>query len=359
MKPHQVIYCLFVTLALFSCGNADLGHTGSIPGDDPAPFYADLRAIVQSQTGLGHGIQTRSFPVWHLRGPWDDASKALFRQGVKVVFSDSASLAGRDPQAITDFGLTWQDVQGEPNMSVVTLSLPLSQTGAYTVDIGAWCQRPEWLPWPTVGEIHVPPSSRPWQSMCQGSCAFSLAPDSCPGLGDIRVLDIARSPPRVRVEVTFSEALDSTHQGQVQFYFTERCYPVCDQTATEPQPLSATWPSAQVAVVEVAGAQAEKLLTNVTSSEILAALAVRSPTVGLGVPHELHPAPDGKLTCKLSTELDGVFSNVWSFPEAEPSGACTIWTTRVTTVNPYPEPTEASREQGHPNPYLLPADTTP
>jgi hypothetical protein len=327
----------------------------TVPDWEPPPFYADLRGITQSQTKLGLGTQSRTFPVWHLMGPWDDASRERFKLSMQVRFDNSNENGG----PISDWDLSWESVANEPNMARVTVHVPLTQSGAYTVQVSAWCQRPEWMPFSTIGEIHVPAGDRPWQPMCHGNCAFVLAADSCPGVGDARVVELSASPPKVVAEFTLSEPFSGEHMADLQFSFEEQCSPDCGRSPSPSVPLAVQWRSPTVAVVEANGDVASKLLTATTESQVLAAIVMSSPVVGFGVPHELYPTSDGDTACRLAPDMGGAVTNYWAYPEMMPGGNCTVWSPTGLPDNPYIVPTEAMLEEGHPNPYLPPQDATP
>lgn len=353
MKAY--LFALGLLLAPLSLSCAIQTDQVSVPDWEPPPFYADLRGITQSQTNLGLGTQSRTFPVWHLMGPWDDASRERFKLSMQVRFDNNY----HDGQPLTDWDLSWESVANEPNMARVTVHVPLTRSGAYTVQVGAWCQRPDWMPFSTIGEIHVPASERPWQPMCLGKCAFVLAADSCPGVGDARVVERQVSPPKVVAEFTLSEPYSAEHLADLEFGFHEVCSPDCGHPPKPAVPLAAQWLSPTVAIVEVTGDQAAKLLTSTAESEVLAGIAVLSPHVGFGAPVEVFAMPDGKVSCKMYTVISGAVSNDWTFPETEVGGICNISTPTGLPANPYIVPTEAMLEEGHPNPYLLPRDVTP
>lgn len=368
MKPNHVYFLsllLFVALTLAGgCSNGGEAAKHTAPSAAIPPFYVDLRNLTPAQTNLGYGPQARTFPVWHLMGPWTQEAKDQFRENSGVSLVD-----GHSPSNVSAVGwqLTWEDVPGEPNMQYVTVTVPLEQPGAYNVDIGAWCQRPDWLPWPTVGEIHIPANARPYQPMQNGRCTLSMAAQPCLGIGDVRVLELTGNPAHLKVEMRFTEPVPVEQRAEMSFVHETECFPDCGHPEIEPPPPAqqtivsdVQWQSADTVVVNVAGSMATPFLQSTHQSGVMATLLVRRANGGFGLPSGLVTLPDGGKVCAMGQDATGGLVNMWTFPETGPSGSVT--TSMMQTgkpPNPYFMPTEASREAGHPNPYLLPADATP
>jgi hypothetical protein len=369
MKKHtQFLLSSVLAIGIASilgCSGGGESAAKTNPGPEIPPFYADLRQLMPAQTNLGYGPQSRTFPVWHLMGPWTAETKQLFRDHMETYHVANDTITELTTDQVQ---LNWQDVPGEPNMQYVTVTLGLERAGAYDINIGAWCQRPDWLPWPTVGEIHIPQSSRPFQPMAKGACRIGLAAQSCAGVGDVRVLEQSENPPAVKVEVRFSEPLSVQQRAAVSFHYTLSCFPDCGVPENDPIPADrdfvvsdVLWQGDGTVVLGLSGELAGQILQNANMSGALADLTLHATSLPLGYPDRLISLADGGMACAMDEPYGGILANMWSFPETGPSGAVFYATVGGSkqNVNVYPEPTEASREQGHPNPYLLPQDATP